>query len=208
MKIRIVVVSALLALMAGGPLLLPARAGAQSSARRYLEQKHEAVNRILRREANSDAARQRRDRQLTRILNGLLDYEGLSRAALAEHWEERSEAERERFVDLLRQLVERNYQGNLERILDYEISYDDETRRGDRTIVTTSARSRTERRQPPVEIEYTLVRSGGDYRVVDVRTDGVSMVQNYRNQFHRIIDRDGWDELIARMERRLAEDSG
>ncbi len=190
------------------PSLAPAVGHAQSSARRYLEQKHEEVNRILRRDAASDAARARRDEQLNRILAGLLDYEALSQASLANHWGERSEAQRERFVSLLRQLVERNYQGNLERILDYEVSYDDETRRGENTIVVTNARSRTQRRQPPVEIEYTLVRRGGEYRVVDVRTDGVSMVENYRNQFHRIIDRDGWDELIARMERRLNEDAG
>lgn len=188
--------------------LIPSAGSAQSSARRYLEQKHDEVNRLLRREANTDAARERRTTRLNRILGGLLDYDALSQAALRDHWEGRSTAQREQFVSLLRQLVERNYQGNLERILDYEVSYDDETRRGDRTIVTTSARSRSQRRQPPVEIEYTLIRSGGEYRVVDVRTDGVSMVENYRNQFNRIIDRDGWDELITRMERRLNDDAG
>jgi phospholipid transport system substrate-binding protein len=203
MKSRTVALAALVA-----ALVIPSIASAQSSARRYLEQRHEEVNRILRREATTDAARARRSQQLTTILNNLLDYEALSEAALAEHWAERSVAEREQFVTLLRRLVERNYEGNLERILDYEVSYDDETRRDDRTVVTTSARSRTERRQPPVEIEYTLTRDGGSYRVVDVRTDGVSMVQNYRAQFHRIIDREGWNELIARMERRLEENSG
>ncbi len=74
--------------------------------------------------------------------------------------------------------------------------------------MTTSARSRTQRRQPPVEIEYTLRRDGRRWRVVDVTTDGVSMVRNYRDQFGRIIARDGWAELIARMERRLEENRG
>ena len=50
-----------------------------------------------------------------------------------------------------------------------------------------------------------MVQSGGDWRVVDVTTDGVSMVQNYRSQFNRIIDREGWAELISRMERRLEQ---
>ena len=108
-------------------------------------------------------------------------------------------------MSLLRQLVERNYETNLERILDYEVSYEGEQARGDRTVVTTSARSRAQRRQPPVEIAYAMVQSGGDWRVVDVTTDGVSMVQNYRSQFNRIIDREGWAELISRMERRLEQ---
>jgi len=189
-------------------LLLPATVEAQRSARDYLEGQHEEVNRILRQDAETDAARRRRSQRLTRLLNGLLDYEGLSEAALGEHWEAHSEDERTAFVALLRQLVERNYESNLERILEYEVSYDDETRRGDRMLVTTSARSRTQRRQPPVEIQYLMRRDGTRWRVVDVTTDGVSMVRNYHDQFHRIIDRDGWDELIARMQRRLEEDQG
>lgn len=178
------------------------------SARAFLEAQHEEVNGILRQEAATDAARQRRTERLTALLNELLDYEGLSQAALGEHWGARSPEERTQFVALLRQLVERNYEGNLERILEYEVSYDAERARGEQTIVTTSARSRAQRRQPPVEIEYTLRRDGRRWRVIDVSTDGVSMVRNYHDQFHRIISRDGWAELIARMERRLEENRG
>lgn len=186
-------------------LLAPTTVEAQGSARDFLEEQHQGLNRLLREDATTDAARQRRATRLAQILNDLLDYAALSEASLGNHWGERSEEERARFVSLLQQLVERNYEGNLERILEFEVSYDAERRRGDRTIVTTSARSRENRRQPPVEIEYTLRRTGGRWRVVDVTTDGVSMVSTYRDQFNRIISRDGWAELIARMERRLEE---
>jgi phospholipid transport system substrate-binding protein len=50
-----------------------------------------------------------------------------------------------------------------------------------------------------------MQRTDGQWRVVDVATDGVSMVDNYRSQFNRIIVREGWDELISRMQRRLEE---
>ncbi len=187
-------------------IALAAPAFAQQGATRFLQERHEEVNRILRQPAANEAARQRRAERLTRTLNELLDYEELSRRSLGAHWDSRNPADRERFVTLLRQLVERNYEGNLERIVDFEITYERETPRDGLTVVHTTARSRTQRRQPPVAIEYTLRRAGDAWRVVDVRTDGVSMVDNYRNQFNRIITRDGWDELIARMQRRL--DSG
>ncbi len=184
-----------------------ATASAQDGPRALLEQRHEEVNRILRQPTANDAARQQRSERLREILNDLLDYEELSRRALGDHWQEHSEAERQQFVDLLRQLVQRNYEGNLERILDFEVTYDRESRRDDLTVVHTTARSRQQRRQPPVSIEYAMHSTGGTWRVVDVTTDGVSMVDNYRSQFHRIIARDGWSELIARMQRRLAEGS-
>ncbi len=100
---------------------------------------------------------------------------------------------------------ERNYESNLERTLDYEVTYERESQRGDLTVVHTTARSRAQRRQPPVSIDYAMRRVNGTWKVVDVSTDGVSMVDNYRSQFTRIINRDGWNELIARMQRRLAQ---
>ena len=187
------------------PLTVPAQAHAQQGAQAFLEHKHEEVNQLLRTAANNAAARQRRSRRLTGILSNLLDYEGLSQRALGEHWEGQTPEARTRFVNLLRQLVERNYESNLERILDFEISYEAEARRGEHTMVSTSARSRENRRQPAVEIEYLMRPEGREWRVIDVTTDGVSMVENYRRQFNRIISRDGWDELITRMEARLAD---
>jgi phospholipid transport system substrate-binding protein len=182
-----------------------APASAQTGpATRYLRQRNDEVTRLLRREATTDAARAQRSQEVTRILSDLLDYEELSRRALGTHWEGKTEAQRREFVDLLRQLVERNYEANLERVLDYEIAYTSEATGADGTVVTTEARSRAERRQPPVEIAYTLHLQGSSWRVFDVVTDGVSLVRNYRNQFNRIITEHGWDELIRRMRDRLA----
>lgn len=188
-------------------LLFAPPAFAQGGASAYLEGRHEEVNRILRQPAANDAARARRTERLRTLLNGLLDYEELSRRALGQHWESQSEDERARFVDLLRRLVERNYEGNLERILDFEVIYERESRREGLTVVHTSARSRSQRRAPPVAIDYAMQQRDGVWRVVDVTTDGVSMVDNYRNQFNRIITRDGWSELVGRMQRRLEEGS-
>jgi phospholipid transport system substrate-binding protein len=199
------VASLLLSALAG--VFAPDGATAQSgrSASAFLEGRHDEVNRVLQQAAADDAARQRRTERLNRLLTDLLDYEELSRRSLGDHWNQRNDAERRQFVELLRRLVERNYEGNLERTLDYEVSYDRESQRGDLTVVHTTARSRAQRRQPPVAIDYAMRAAGGTWRVVDVSTDGVSMVENYRSQFGRIISRDGWGELITRMQRRLAQ---
>ncbi len=177
----------------------------QGEASRSLQQRHEEVTRLMRRSATTDAERQRRSQEVTRILSELLDYEELSRRSLGEHWEQRSAPERQRFVQLLRQLVERNYETNLERIHDFEVRYGQERAADDAVTVNTEARSRTERRQPPVAIDYSLHRVNGQWRVFDIVTDGVSLVGNYRRQFHRIITQDGWDALIRRMQERLTD---
>jgi phospholipid transport system substrate-binding protein len=168
-------------------------------ATRYLRGKHDDVLTILRRPASEG-----RTRDITTLLDGLLDYDELSRRALQTHWGELSAAEQREFVDLLRQLVERQYQSNLARILEADIRYLGEDTSSDGTIVHTEVRSRTERRAEPVRIDYLARNEGGVWRVIDVTTDGVSLVANYRRQFHRIISEHGSADLLRRMRERLA----
>lgn len=179
---------------------LAASAEAQGGpATRYLRQRNDEVNELLHQPA-SDA----RTAGVTRILNDLLDYEELARRSLGTHWEGRTAAQRTEFVDLLRQLVEQQYQTNLERILDFDITYESEVEIDGGRSVVMEARSRTERRQPPINITYSVHLVGSAWRVFDVTTDGVSMVHNYQQQFNRIISADGWDALLTRMRDRLA----
>jgi phospholipid transport system substrate-binding protein len=175
----------------------------EGPASRFLRQRHDEVSRLMQRAASTDADRERRSQDVTRILSELLDYQELSRRSLGAHWEGCTPEQREQFVALLRQLVERNYQANLERIQEFEVRYASEEPAAGGVLVRTEARSRTERRQPPVEIAYSMHQTSGAWRVFDVTTDGVSLVGNYQRQFNRIITQNGWDELIRRMQQRL-----
>lgn len=176
-------------------------ASAQSpdAAKAFLEARHDQVNQVLQRAEGAS-----RDRRLSQLLGDLLDYEALSEASLGEHWASHSESERAEFVSLLKQLVERSYKANLQRTLDYRVDYQNAERRGEKVIVRTSARSRENRRAPAVSIDYEMVQAGRNWRVVNVVTDGQSLVQSYRSQFHRILERDGWDGLLGKMRERLA----
>ena len=180
-------------------LAVSSLAGAQPpEAQAFLEARNARANRVLAREPS-----EARTDELTTILNGLLDYDALSEAALADHWESHSEEERTAFVTLLRQLVERSYRSNLERTLNFEVEYTGAAPRGGQVVVQSMARSRSNRRAPPISIDYTMSKTGRNWRVVDITTDGQSLVQGYRAQFHRIIERDGWDGLMRRMQDRL-----
>ena len=48
-------------------------------------------------------------------------------------------------------------------------------------------------------------RIGDDWKVIDIVTEGSSLVNNYKNQFHRIIQKDGYEALIKRMKDKLAK---
>lgn len=188
---------------------LPSIAAAQGGpATRYVRQQNERVNHILERHVTTDAERTARDAEITTILVDILDFDELCHRALDTHWDTLTPAQRTEFSTLLRQLVERNYRTNLERIRDYQIDYTREETTSSGVIVHMEAHSRASRREPPVEMAYSMHLLGTDWRVFDVTTDGVSLVHNYQQQFHRIITRDGFDALLTRMRDRLAHETG
>jgi phospholipid transport system substrate-binding protein len=63
---------------------------------------------------------------------------------------------------------------------------------------------------PKEDLETSIVfhwqDKAGTLRIVDVSFDGSSLVKDYRNQFGRIIDKDGIDGLIKKMSTRLEQE--
>lgn len=193
---RSLVLATLLAVLVGGSSRTSAQA---QTAQQFVEQQQTSAQALLRRPA-SDA----RSRDIAQLFEGMLDYEELARRSLSRHWAERTPAQQSEFVTLIRQLVERGYQDNLQRTANFDVRVLGSETQGDATLVRTEARSRTNRRAPAVQIDYSLRQVGGRWRVFDIHTDGVSLVSNYRSQFNRILGREGWDGLIARMRQRVS----
>lgn len=192
---------------------LPGIASAQqpptpTGAQAYMQARDAEVRTILHRPTRTAAQRDERTTALTNALHALLDYDELARRSLGDHFAPATPAQRTEFTDLLRQLVERNYKKNLDNTMAYEVRYLGESATDGGRLVRTTARSRTHGREPPVNIDYSLHQVGAVWRVFDIATDGVSLVRNYRSQFHRIITRDGFDGLLRRMRDRLANPDG
>lgn len=181
--------------------LLPALAAADAGdAEGFIKRNHQAVEKLLRK-PKSDS----RDRALTALLDEFLDYEELAKRSLGAEWDTKSNAQKTRFRDLLKQLVERSYTNNLERTLDFKVSYLAAEESKGLVLVKTEARDRKKRRSPSVQIDYRVLTKADEMRVVDIVTDGVSLVDNYRRQFTRTLKRESWEALIDKMERRLRE---
>ena len=196
---RFLLLAALSTLLLAG--VVPAAADAQANpaeAQAFLTERHEALRTLFAQRASAT-----RNQRLSTLVSELLDLEELSRQALRDHWDARTPAQREEFVSLLRQLVQEQYERNLERTMNYTVTYDGADVRGQVVTVRTLASSASNRRAPAVSIDYQMVKVGNTWRVFDISTDGVSLVRNYRTQFNRIIEREGWDALIARMRERL-----
>jgi phospholipid transport system substrate-binding protein len=55
------------------------------------------------------------------------------------------------------------------------------------------------------EIVYKMHKGPTGWVVWDIITDEVSLVRNYKNQFHKIITEQGYDKLLEKMKSKLKE---
>lgn len=149
--------------------------------------------------------RARDDAGVLAILDEMLDYDSIAKASLGEQWAARTDAERAEFQRVLKALVQQAYKKNLQRIVDSDVAYVSESSSGDVTSVTTKARSRADVTEDPIEITFSLRgEASGPMRVVDISTEGVSLVGTYRSQFTKIVKKDGFAVLLQKMKDKLA----
>ena len=177
----------------------PRAAWAGDSAQEVIQSRQAQVTTLLQKPASAA-----RDKQVASVLDGLMNYDELAKQSLAAHWADLSEAQRKEFTDVLRRLVQRNYEKNIKNIADYRVEFTGEEQSSDGTLVHSRASS-AGHSEEPVNIDYRLMQLGGTWKVVDIVTDGSSLVANYRNQFHRVIQKDGYDALVKRMKDKLAK---
>ena len=139
------------------------------------------------------------------LFDEMLDYQALAEGVLGPEWGNRSDAEKADFTNVLKQLVQKAYERNLKKTLGYDIKYVGEEPKEGATFVKTKAASKTNAREEPIEIDFKMLERSGAWKVQDIVTDGTSLVGNFRQQFTKIIKKDGFSALMKKMRDKLAK---
>lgn len=145
------------------------------------------------------------------ILHTTFDVRELSRMALSRHWNERMPEEQNAFVTLMIDLLmERGIlskeQGKKKAKSDsvYSVGY-----RGDKYLDPSKTRALTKTTVSikgdnlKAALDYKLMLEGNQWKIYDVIVDGASLMENYRYQFDSIITKNGYPDLVGRMQRKL-----
>jgi len=139
------------------------------------------------------------EKKLDAAFDAVFDYEGLAKTTLKDSWEQRTPAERAEFTTVLKDLVRGAYRRNIKKTLGYEVDYKGEQDGDAGKVVRTVARNKKNAREEPVSIDYVVHQVGGKWLIADIVTEGSSLARNYRNQFRKVIEKKGFDELLKRM---------
>jgi phospholipid transport system substrate-binding protein len=139
--------------------------------------------------------------RVRKIADEIFDYGEMSKRALGVHWQQLAAGDRERFVRVFSDLLDRAYFEKIDSYSGERVQYLNAKIEGDQATVPT--RVVTER-GTEIPVEYRMIRQQGRWVVYDVVIEGVSLVSNYRSQFDRIVRTSSVGELIKRMEAQVA----
>jgi phospholipid transport system substrate-binding protein len=150
----------------------------------------------------AESAKETKKQRLRPIYDAMFDQVELSRRTLALNWNKLNAAQRQEFVQLFRQVLEKAY---IDKILDYtneKILFDRENKLSDNqsevlTKVVTASKE--------IPITYRVIRKDSAWKVYDVVIENVSLVQNYRTQFSDILAKDTPEQLIETLRKKVKE---
>ncbi|HET9597773.1 MAG TPA: ABC transporter substrate-binding protein [Anaeromyxobacteraceae bacterium] len=136
-------------------------------------------------------------KRIEAIVTKAVDLRGMAESALGPRWKQMTESQRKRLVAAFENRFRKLSGGELDQYRSVEVKYDPEQPGPDGAVnVPTHVVVKGE----PTEIAYTLRKQKDAWRIVDIAIDGASTVENYRAAFARVINKDGVEGLIKKLE--------
>jgi phospholipid transport system substrate-binding protein len=132
-----------------------------------------------------------------------LNIAAISQKTLGKYWSKITDEEKARFSKLLGELfIHVAFPNSGKFFADLDLVFAESEIENTKAFVPMSVAHKNE---GEIEIDFFLKQNSDDWKVVDVHMDGVSMRNNLRSQFYRIIAKEDFAELVRRMEKKLKE---
>ena len=157
------------------------------------------VLRILADKALKQPAKANERRQLLeKVVGERFDYEEMSRRSLGASWANLSDKEKQEFVSLFQTLLVNTYADKIESYTGDGVQFLNERNEKEYAEVRTKVLTgKTE-----IPLDYRLLNKGSGWRVYDVVVDGVSLVNNYRGQFSKILRNGSYADLVDQLRKK------
>ena len=149
-------------------------------------------------ELRGDTKVNERNAAVNKVADDIFDFGETAKRALGQHWAQRTSAEREEFVRLFTQLLQRTYISKVDR-LNSKMTFQDESVDGNLAVVRTTL---LVGKGGEMSLDYRMHHPKDRWQVYDLNIDGTSLVANYRSQFNKIVRTDSYEGLVARLKSR------
>jgi len=139
------------------------------------------------------------------ILEKFVDFEEFGRLRLDKQWDTLNQAQRTSYLAEFKELLQRTYLRRFKAGKEFKLEYRGDTRlnkTGDRAEVPTTVTTE----DVGVDVDYRFYQKDGGWKVYDIIVDDVSIMRNYRKSFLKVMSKDGFDALLAKMRSKTSEE--
>lgn len=125
-----------------------------------------------------------------------VDFETLSKLVLARNWGKFSDPQRAEFMTLFKNHLSMTYGRNVESYKNEKVNITGSRNEtgGDATVKTKIVRGGGSN---DILVDYRLRQRDGEWKIIDVIIEGVSLVSNFRSQFQDVVASGGPEQLLS-----------
>jgi phospholipid transport system substrate-binding protein len=145
-----------------------------------------------------------RRHELRTIAEAHFDFAGMARSAVGYHWPALTPDQKKEFVPLFTTFIEDVALSQIEKysvqkvqkdIQSSVIVFDKQLIDGDHAEVFSTVTLQD--RPAPIQVSYLMKDVDGEWKIYDIDVDAISVIANYRNQFNRVLNQQGYDRLVS-----------
>jgi phospholipid transport system substrate-binding protein len=182
-----------LVLMVGESRSMAASASGSAAVKSVLDK---AMDIQTRPDLHGEAFVKERTRLIRQLISENFAAEEMAKESLKDNWDKLSPTQRTEFQKLFTSLFQDSYTRLVLNFLQKEnVEYREESPENKRVKVPTTIMRANEH----IPVDYHLVQRNGRWLIADVDIDGVSIVENYRSTFRRVIQTGSFDNLLQKM---------
>lgn len=181
-------------------LAVPTFASAgEKEARAFVQKLSNDVLAVLKNDSLETNAKQAK---LITVFNNTVDTKWIGRFVLGRYYNQANAGQKKRYDDLYKDFLIRSY---VPRFKDYK-GQDVELKevradgKGEYVVQTNIVSPSGE---PPLRMDYRIRETGGTFKVVDIISEGVSMINTQRSEFGSVVSREGMDYLLEQLASRV-----
>ena len=178
-------------------MLLGVPSAFAGAAREQVQSAIEKVTAILN-DPNLKSAAKKSERieRLRQVIFPKFDFAEMAKRSLGSNWQRRTPEEQQEFVKLFRELIENSYVENIDSYNGEKVNIVGEKQEKDFAQVNTKI---VNNKGEEFAVDYRLLQSSGDWKIYDVVIENISIVNNYRSQFNRVIVKSSFEDLLQKL---------
>jgi len=180
-------------------VLCPVTAQASSSPKAVVQAAVDGVIEVLKSRKGDDHLTVE-DRQAIRsAVKGYFDFREMAKRSMGRGWREINDGQRQHFVLLFQELLERSYGNRLAQFNNQTVEYGKVRVKGRRARVNTQVVDPDK----AIPVRYSLYSKDNKWRVYDIRIEGLSLIATFRTDFKTIYKKEGYKGLVQKLETKV-----